>query len=75
MPYAGRRVNLALPHESLLLTKATGAVNHTGGTRFKPDSHLYATTLRWLDSGAPQDSANVATPIALEIMPGNERLN
>jgi hypothetical protein len=67
----GRRVNLALPEESLLLTKATGSVNHTGGTRFKPDSHLYATMLRWLDAGAPQDSANVATPVALEIMPGN----
>jgi hypothetical protein len=67
----GRRINLALPEESLVLTKATGGVPHTGGTRFKPDSHLYATILRWLDAGAPQDSANVATPVALELMPGN----
>jgi hypothetical protein len=67
----GRRINLALPQESMVLTKTSGAVPHTGGTRFKPDSHLYATILRWLEAGAPQDSANVATPVALEIMPGN----
>jgi Protein of unknown function (DUF1549)/Protein of unknown function (DUF1553)/Bacterial Ig-like domain (group 2) len=67
----GRRINLALPEESLLLTKSTGSVSHTGGTRFKPDSHLYASVYRWLDAGAPQDPADVAKPVALELMPGN----
>ncbi len=47
-----RRLNLALPAESLLLTKATGKVPHTGGTRFKEDSPLYAAVMRWLDAGA-----------------------
>src|SRR5256885_12297064 len=32
---SGRRVNLALPHESLLIQKATGQVPHTGGERIK----------------------------------------
>ena len=31
----GRRINLAVPSDSTLLTKATGAVNHTGGKRFE----------------------------------------
>ena len=31
----GRRINLALPEESLLIEKGLGAVPHTGGERFK----------------------------------------
>jgi hypothetical protein len=66
---ATRRINLALPAESLLLTKATGSVPHTGGTRFKPDSPLYATIMRWLDAGAPHDPPTVAAPVSVEILP------
>jgi hypothetical protein len=65
----GRRINLALPEESLLLTKTTGAAAHTGGTRFKADSEYYRTLLRWIEAGAPQDSPDVATPTSLEIYP------
>ena len=43
-----RRINLALPEESLLLEKATGAVPHTGGKRFDAQSPYYATLLGWL---------------------------
>ncbi|MDB5320916.1 MAG: hypothetical protein JWN40_2547, partial [Phycisphaerales bacterium] len=67
----GRRINLAIPEDSLLLTKCTGKAPHTGGTRFKEDSHLYASLMRWLDAGAPQDSASVAKPVSLELMPRN----
>ena len=31
----GRRINLAVPSDSTLLEKATGAVQHTGGKRFE----------------------------------------
>jgi hypothetical protein len=55
----------------LLLTKCTGKAPHTGGKRFTEDSPLYATLMRWLDAGAPQDSASVAKPVSLEIMPKN----
>lgn len=65
----GRRLNLAFPEDSLLLTKCTGKAPHTGGKRFAEDSPLYATLMRWLDAGAPQDSASVAKPVSLEIMP------
>ena len=64
---ATRRINLALPAESLLLTKAVGKVPHTGGTRFKEDSHLYATIMRWLEAAAPQDPPTVPTPVSVEL--------
>src|SRR5215471_10138188 len=41
--FNGRRINLALPAESLLLEKATGKVPHTGGSRF-PDTHEFHQT-------------------------------
>ena len=35
-----RRINLAVPQESLLLEKAVGAVPHTGGKRFEPTASI-----------------------------------
>ena len=66
---ATRRVNLALPAESLLLQKSIGAVQHTGGAPLTADSPLYQSMLRWIEAGAPKDADNVATPISLEILP------
>jgi len=66
---ATRRINLALPAESLMIQKTTGAVPHTGGTLFKLDSELCQPLMRWLEAGAPQDSAGVAKPVSLEILP------
>jgi hypothetical protein len=71
----GRRINLALPAESLLLEKAVGRVPHTGGTRFPENSELYQTILRWLDAGAPQDPPTVPTPVAVELLPKNAVLD
>lgn len=65
----GRRINLALPEESLLLTKAVGAVQHTGGKSFEPTDPLYKTVLQWLEAGAPQDPKTVAEVVAVEIYP------
>ena len=44
----GRRVNVAVPEQSLLLKKAIGAVAHSGGKRFAKDSEYYHTVLRWV---------------------------
>ena len=66
---AVRRINLALPRESLLLTKTTGAVPHTGGKKFEPDSVYYNTILRWLEAGAPIDPVDVAKPVSMELLP------
>jgi hypothetical protein len=71
----GRRVNLALPCESLLMEKPTGHVPHTGGTRFTEQSELYQTLLRWLEAGAPQDPPGLPTPVGLELLPKNAVLD
>ncbi len=64
-----RRINLALPHESLLLEKSTGAVPHTGGKLLGPESESYATLLRWLEAGAPRDPGPTPAVIRLELYP------
>lgn len=46
-----RRINLALPAESLLLEKTDGTVPHTGGKRYGRESEFYQTVLRWLEAG------------------------
>ena len=53
----GRRINLAVPSDSTILGKATGAVNHTGGKRFESSSELYQTLHGWIEAGAPKDDA------------------
>lgn len=55
----GRRVNAAIPTESLLWLKATGAVPHTGGKLFDKDSDLSETLLAWIEAGAPDDVGSV----------------
>ncbi len=65
----GRRVDLAVPQQSLLLLKATGMVPHTGGRRFKPDSEYYATLLRWIQAGAPDDPPNVPQVTGISLSP------
>jgi Protein of unknown function (DUF1549)/Protein of unknown function (DUF1553) len=65
----GRRVNLAIPEESLVLEKGLGIVTHTGGERFKKDSELYRTVLQWIQDGAPKDATNVARVVSIDIAP------
>jgi hypothetical protein len=66
---AGRRISVALPDECMLVEKATGQVNHTGGERFKKGSEYHETLLRWLDAGAPADPPDVTKAVGLEILP------
>ena len=65
----GRRIDLAVPEQSLLLLKATGAVPHSGGRRFRPGSEYYNTLLRWIQAGAPDDAANVPTVTGISLVP------
>jgi len=55
----GRRVNTAVPEESLLLLKATGSVTHTGGKLFEKDSDYYKTLAAWIAAGAADDTGSV----------------
>jgi len=63
----GRRVNTAVPEESLLLLKATGAVPHTGGRLFEKDSDLYKTLAAWIAAGAPDDVGTVPEVIGITL--------
>lgn len=66
---ATRRINRALPEESLLLQKATGAVPHTGGKRFDPGSAHYQKIRDWIAAGAVSDVATAPKVDLLEIFP------
>ena len=65
----GRRINLAIPAEGLLMEKAAGKVPHTGGQRIKEGDDYYQTLIRWHEAGAPNDPPSVATPTSLDIYP------
>lgn len=65
----GRRIDLAVPEASLLFEKAVGAVPHTGGKRFEPDSELAQIVLEWLRSGVPEDPVDVPTCTSIDIYP------
>jgi hypothetical protein len=64
-----RRINLAVPNESLMLLKATGGVQHTGGKRMELDSKYYKTMLGWLEAGAVIDPQAPPTVSKLELFP------
>lgn len=64
-----RRINLALPAESMLLEKSIGAVPHTGGKRFEAGSEYHQTLLRWLEGGAQNDAAEPPKVLAVELYP------
>lgn len=66
---AGRRINLALPEESLLITKSLGTVPHTGGKLIKPDSPFHQTLVEWIRDGARYDAGEIAQPTAIEVQP------
>ena len=63
----GRRLNLAMPEQSLLLLKATGKVPHTGGKLFTPESDLYQTLLAWIAAGAPDDEGPVPEVVGISL--------
>src|SRR5579862_6510808 len=65
----GRRIDLAVPEQSLLLLKATGSVPHSGGRRFKKDSEYYQTLLRWIQAGAPDDAESVPSVTGISLVP------
>ncbi len=64
-----RRINLAIPEDSLLMEKAIGSVPHTGGKLFDKDSQYYHTLMRWLKAGVPQDSGEPPHVTKLDIYP------
>ncbi|GMV93581.1 MAG: hypothetical protein AMXMBFR82_33590 [Candidatus Hydrogenedentota bacterium] len=64
-----RRLNAGSPDDSLMLTKATGQVDHEGGERFEESSALYATIHRWIADGAKNDPGEPPALTGVEILP------
>jgi len=64
-----RRINLALPDQSLLVQKATGNVPHTGGKLFDKDSEYYRILMTWLEAGAPIDAAEPPSVVGVDLYP------
>ncbi|MBL8848130.1 MAG: DUF1553 domain-containing protein [Planctomycetaceae bacterium] len=65
----GRRIDLAVPEASLFFEKSVGAVPHTGGKRFDPDSPEGKIILEWLQNGVPDDPADIASCTSIDIYP------
>ena len=64
-----RRINLAVPDQSLILLKATGSVQHTGGKKIEIGSKHYQTLLTWLQAGAPIDATKPPAVATVDIYP------
>jgi len=66
----GRRINLALPEESLLVTKATGDAPHTGGKLFEKGSKAHAILVEWIRGGAViDDDRKIPHPTSISLDP------
>jgi hypothetical protein len=64
-----RRINLAMPEESMMLEKNDGSVPHTGGKKFDKGSEYHNVMLEWLRNGAPKDEGEVPKVVKLELFP------
>jgi hypothetical protein len=75
----GRRVNAAVPDQSLLLLKAAGGMAHGGGKRMEVGSDEYKSIRRWVAAGLPfgQPDDPVVTKITIfpeqRTLPRNSR--
>ena len=64
-----RRINLAIPEQSLILLKSIGSVPHSGGKRMEPGSEYERTLLTWLKANAPIDAVAPPTCTKVELFP------
>ena len=70
----GRRVSAVDPARSLSLMKATAAVPHKGGERFKVHSPEWKTIVDWVAAGAPGPKADDVRIQRIEVLPAQARL-
>ncbi len=70
----GRRISLASPEQSLLLTKATGQTPHGGGARIDPNSHEYRLIRRWILQGMPKSEASNPQIVSLSLVLNDRRM-
>jgi hypothetical protein len=65
----GRRVEMADPGRSLLLTKPTTAVKHKGGRKIAPSSPDYEVIANWIAQGAKAPTESDSMLKRVEIFP------
>jgi hypothetical protein len=66
----GRRIELADPAKSLLLTKPSEGVPHKGGLKLPVDSFNYRVIADWIASGAPVEPVASVKLDRIEVLPG-----
>ncbi len=66
---AARRVSVADPNASLILQKASFAIPHGGGQRFKKDSLEFRVIREWIAAGAPPPAAGDPEILGLQVFP------
>ncbi len=66
---SGRRINLGVPEDSLLITKSINSVPHTGGKLMEPTSPEFQVLREWVANAVPYDPPTVATLKNVEIFP------
>jgi len=69
----GRRTNPREPAASLMLLKATKAVPHGGGRRFRDDAEEYRRIHAWLAAGAPGPDPNAPRLVDVSVSPAAAR--
>ena len=67
----GRRIMPAAPEQSLLLRKATKAIDHEGGKRFEKDSVFYKALSDWITQGAPYSIPDEPSLESITAAPGS----
>jgi len=72
--FSGRRIDTAVPENSLLLQKPLGIAPHEGGKALNHGSREYQVLLRWIAEKAPGPVKTDASVKALEVLPGNRIL-
>ncbi|MCX6836849.1 MAG: DUF1549 domain-containing protein [Verrucomicrobia bacterium] len=73
--FVNRRVNVALPEDSLLLKKAAGTVPHGGGKKLTPDDSNFALLRDWIAAGASKGPADEAHLSSVSVYPSNLTLD
>ncbi len=67
--FESRRTNLADPHQSLLLLKPQGLVDHGGGVRLSEHDAATNSILRWIQQGADREQHRTFGELRITITP------
>lgn len=71
--YAGRRVSLLAPDDSLILTKPLGEAPHAGGKLFSRGSSAHELLRSWILAGAPGPLSDECELVGVEVTPSRRR--